>query len=108
MKIKRIASLLQAVVLCVLCGAVWALATEQGYGVHTIGEDHLFWVTHYNDGTVEGAGTVFTREDTAGGWWLHVGFAPTIASRPRTANTRTLSSPVSGVVGAISLISSQV
>ncbi len=77
MKIKRIVALLQAVVLCVLCGAVWALATEQSYGVHTIGEDHLFWVTHYNDGTVEGAGTVFTREDTAGGWWLHVGFAPT-------------------------------
>lgn len=37
----------------------------------------IFWVTHYNDETVEGAGVIFTAEDTAGGWWIHVAFCPT-------------------------------
>ncbi len=37
---------------------------------------HTFWLTHYNDGKVEGSGVIFTKEDTAGGWWLHVAFAP--------------------------------
>jgi hypothetical protein len=36
----------------------------------------MFWLTHYNDGFVEGSGVIFTEEDTAGGWWLHVAFAP--------------------------------
>jgi hypothetical protein len=36
----------------------------------------MFWLTHYNDGYVEGSGVIFTAEDTAGGWWLHVAFAP--------------------------------
>ena len=36
----------------------------------------MFWVTHYNDGAVEGSGVIFTEADTAGGWWLHVAFAP--------------------------------
>jgi hypothetical protein len=36
----------------------------------------MFWLTHYNDGFVEGSGVIFTAEDTAGGWWLHVAFAP--------------------------------
>ena len=35
-----------------------------------------FWLTHYNDGKVEGSGVIFTETDTAGGWWLHVAFAP--------------------------------
>ena len=72
MKIKRLFAFLQALVLlCTLCGGLWVTAAG-----HPAGEDHLFWVTHYNDGTVEGAGTIFTEEDTAGGWWLHVAFAP--------------------------------
>lgn len=71
MNIKKSIAFLQAfAVLIVLCGGLWASAET------TVGEDHLFWVTHYNDGTVEGAGTIFTEEDTAGGWWLHVAFAP--------------------------------
>lgn len=39
-------------------------------------ETEVFWLTHYNDGKVEGSGVIFTSEDTAGGWWLHVAFAP--------------------------------
>ena len=41
-----------------------------------VGEAQLFWVTHFNDGSSEGAGAIFTETDTAGGWWLHVAFAP--------------------------------
>ena len=41
-----------------------------------VGEAEMFWVTHFNDGTSEGAGAIFTETDTAGGWWIHVAFAP--------------------------------
>lgn len=41
-----------------------------------VGEAETFWVTHFNDGTSEGAGVIFTTDDTAGGWWIHVAFAP--------------------------------
>ena len=34
------------------------------------------WLTHYNDGSAEGAGSVFTETDTAGAWWMHVAFEP--------------------------------
>ncbi len=78
MKIKRMFAFLQAVLLlCMVCGGLWVTAEEGDPSAHPVGEDHLFWVTHYNDGTVEGAGSVFTEEDTAGGWWIHVAFAPT-------------------------------
>ena len=43
---------------------------------YKVGDPQLFWVSHYNDGFVEGSGVIFTEEDTAGGWWLHVAFAP--------------------------------
>ena len=43
---------------------------------YNVGEFQQFWVTHYNDGFVEGSGVIFTEMDTAGGWWLHVAFAP--------------------------------
>ena len=41
-----------------------------------VGEAEMFWVTHFNDGSSEGAGAIFTETDTAGGWWIHVAFAP--------------------------------
>ena len=41
-----------------------------------VGEAEMFWVTHFNDGSSEGAGAIFTEADTAGGWWIHVAFAP--------------------------------
>ena len=34
------------------------------------------WLTHFNDGSLEGAGVIFTSADTAGAWWHHVAFAP--------------------------------
>ncbi|MBR5286431.1 MAG: hypothetical protein IKU30_05975 [Clostridia bacterium] len=39
-------------------------------------DEAIFWVTHYNDGSVEGAGSIFTDADAAGAWWHHVAFAP--------------------------------
>ncbi len=42
----------------------------------TVIPDDLFWLTHYNVDTVEGAGVVFTETYTRGGWWLHMAFAP--------------------------------
>ncbi len=41
-----------------------------------VSEPSMFWVTHFNDGASEGAGAIFTETDTAGGWWIHVAFAP--------------------------------
>ncbi len=35
-----------------------------------------FWLTHYNDNTVEGAGVIFTEAYTGAAWWLHIAFAP--------------------------------
>ena len=35
-----------------------------------------FWVTHVNDNTSEGAGTIFTSSYEGAGWWLHVAFKP--------------------------------
>ena len=69
-------------------GAVWLFVDEiEIYGTAPAGSDEpvepdapaepeMFWLTHYNDGFVEGSGVIFTEEDTAGGWWLHVAFAP--------------------------------
>ncbi len=36
-----------------------------------------FWLTHYNNNTIEGAGVIFTEAYTGASWWLHVAFAPT-------------------------------
>ena len=44
--------------------------------VPDIGDSVLFWVTHFNDGQVEGAGTIFTETDEGGAWWHHVSFKP--------------------------------
>ena len=40
------------------------------------GDEIPFWITHYNNGSVEGAGVIFTDADTAGTWWHHISFAP--------------------------------
>ena len=44
--------------------------------VPDVGDSILFWVTHFNDGQVEGAGTIFTETDEGGAWWHHVAFKP--------------------------------
>ena len=35
-----------------------------------------FWVTHFNNNTVEGAGTIFTNAYTGCAWWLNIAFKP--------------------------------
>ncbi len=35
-----------------------------------------FWVTHFNDNSAEGAGSIFTQEYTGCGWWVHASFKP--------------------------------
>ncbi len=35
-----------------------------------------FFVSHFNDITVEGAGVIFTKEYTGCAWWTHVSFKP--------------------------------
>lgn len=42
----------------------------------TVGEPSMFWVSHFNDGFVEGSGVIFPTTDEAGGWWIHVAFQP--------------------------------
>lgn len=35
-----------------------------------------FFISHYNDSYVEGAGVVFTEAYSGAGWWIHVSFKP--------------------------------
>ncbi len=42
----------------------------------TVGEASMFWISHFNDGYVEGSGVIFPETDSAGGWWIHVAFKP--------------------------------
>ncbi len=35
-----------------------------------------FWVTHFNDNSAEGAGSIFTQAYTGCGWWVHASFKP--------------------------------
>ncbi|MBQ3004281.1 MAG: hypothetical protein IJD82_11135 [Clostridia bacterium] len=36
----------------------------------------MFWVTHYENNTVEGSGVIFTKPYDGAVWWLHFAFAP--------------------------------
>ena len=54
-----------------------AESSEEEVTGPTVSNPSMFWVTHFNDGTAEGAGSIFTEADNAGGWWIHVAFAPT-------------------------------
>ncbi|MBE6578411.1 MAG: discoidin domain-containing protein [Ruminococcaceae bacterium] len=55
---------------------VYAPAAEGGNEPVEPAAPEMFWLTHYADGTVEGSGVIYTEEDTAGDWWIHVAFAP--------------------------------
>ena len=41
-----------------------------------VGEAKTFWLTHFGDASVEGAGSIFTQSYSGAGWWLHVAFVP--------------------------------
>ena len=54
-------------------------SSEAGTGESSqtpVQEARTFWVTHYDDGQAEGAGSIFTATDTAGAWAAHVAFKP--------------------------------
>ena len=63
---KKVLALLISAILLVSLFAIPASADEGS----------MFWVTHFNNGSVEGAGAIFTDSDAAGAWWHHVAFAP--------------------------------
>ncbi len=46
-------------------------------GVEQLEGGKLFWLTHYNNNSVEGAGTIFTDTYLGGAWFLHIAFKPT-------------------------------
>lgn len=46
-------------------------------GVEQLEGGKTFWLTHYDNNSAEGAGTIFTQEYTRGAWFLHIAFAPT-------------------------------
>lgn len=64
---KRISALLIALLMICLLLPTTAMAAEE----------KPFWVTHFNDASSEGAGTIFTTDYSGAGWWLHFAFAPT-------------------------------
>ncbi|MBR4799849.1 MAG: hypothetical protein IK047_06295, partial [Clostridia bacterium] len=57
--------------LAVVLMLVFALAVTASAEVKA-----TFWLTHYDENGVEGAGVVFTETDLGGPWWTHVAFAP--------------------------------
>ncbi len=67
---KRILSFTLALimVLSVVCTMGFTVMAEDGA--------EMFWLTHYNDSSREGAGVVFTETYTGAAWWLHFAFAP--------------------------------
>lgn len=64
---KRISALLIAVLMLCLLVPTSALAEEA----------KPFWITHFNNNTIEGSGVIFTEEYSGAAWWLHFAFAPT-------------------------------
>ena len=64
---KRISALLIALLMLCLLLPTSAMAEEE----------KPFWVTHFDDCTAEGAGSIFTSEYQHAGWWIHFAFAPT-------------------------------
>ncbi|MBQ1254429.1 MAG: hypothetical protein IIX91_01455 [Clostridia bacterium] len=41
-----------------------------------VGEAKTFWLTHFGDASVEGAGSIFTQSYSGAAWWFHVAFVP--------------------------------
>lgn len=50
--------------------------TADGQNAAPFAASGSLWVTHYNDITVEGAGSIMTKSYTGGAWNLHIAFAP--------------------------------
>ncbi len=54
-------------ILALLCFSLPVFAAAEA-------ESNPFWLTHYNDPFVEGAGVVFTEPYSGAVWWLHIQF----------------------------------
>ena len=67
---KRILSFTLALIM------VFSVVCTMGFTVMAEDGAEMFWLTHYNDSSREGAGVVFTETYTGAGWWLHFAFAP--------------------------------
>ncbi len=39
-------------------------------------EEHIFWLTHFNNVEVEGSGSIMTTSYSGGAWNLHIAFSP--------------------------------
>lgn len=65
---KRISAI--AIALLVLCLSLVPMTAFAA-------EEKPLWITHYNDNTTEGAGSIFTTEYSGAVWWIHFAFAPT-------------------------------
>lgn len=63
---KTLAIVLTLVLALSCCGMIFASAASA----------ETFWITHYDDATVEGAGIIMTGEDTTGVWNDHYAFKP--------------------------------
>ena len=50
--------------------------TSSEESTDTPAAENLFWLTHFEDASREGAGVIFTQADLSGAWWTHVSFAP--------------------------------
>lgn len=92
-------------ILSVLCCAVPLGATAEA-------ESNPFWLTHYNDSRVEGAGVVFTQPYSGAVWWLHIQFTAVegsdgvyeitdLSNGYESGNATALSVPENGFVWAI-------
>ena len=53
-----------------------------------VGEAKTFWLTHFGDASVEGAGSIFTQSYSGAGWWLWI--FPRAASFGRSTPVTTI------------------
>lgn len=58
------------IALVVLCLSLVPMAASAA-------DEKPLWVTHFNENTVEGAGTIFVSDYSGAAWWINFAFAPT-------------------------------
>ncbi|MCH5184358.1 MAG: hypothetical protein J1E00_09300, partial [Oscillospiraceae bacterium] len=66
---KKTLAIALVLVMVVSCLSVLFVSADEA-------EAKPFWVVAYDDGSLEGAGVIFSDTDGAGKWWTHVAFAP--------------------------------
>ncbi len=61
--------------------AATSAATSASASEPEAGDANPLWLTHYNDGTYEGAGVIFLSSDNASAYWDHIAFKPVDAEK---------------------------